>query len=58
LHLQRAVAKHDRERKDLLECRDGAVGVSCDPEYIAPPHQHPSQPGPIVKRPGQGLGLT
>ena len=32
--------------------------VSRLPEYIGHPGQHPSQPGPIVERPGQGLGLA
>ncbi len=28
------------------------------PEHMGHPGQHPSQPGPIIERPGQGLGLA
>ena len=57
-HLQGAVAEGGREREGLLACRHGAVVVSCRPEYPGHAGQHPSQPGPVVKRPGQGLGLA
>ena len=58
LHLQGAVAERGRELEGLLARRHGAVGVSRYPEYMGHPGQHPSQPGPIVERPGQGLGLA
>ena len=58
LLLQGALAECGRELEGLLARRNGAVGVSCQPEYIGHPGQHPSQPGPIVERPGQGLGLA
>ena len=58
LHLQGAVAELGREFEGLLARRHGAVVVSRDPEYPGHLGQHPSQPGPIVERPGQGLGLA
>ena len=58
LHLQGAVAERGREREGLLARRHGAVEVSRQPEYMGHPGQHPSQPGPVVERPGQGLGLA
>ena len=58
MHLQGAVAERGRELEGLLARRHGAVVVSRDPEYMGHPGQHPSQPGPIVERPGQGLGLA
>ena len=48
----------DREIEGLPAHRNGAVGVSRLPQCTGHPRQHPSQPGPIVKRPGQGLGLA
>jgi hypothetical protein len=58
LYLQGAVAERGRELKGLPAHRYGAVEVSREPEYHGHPGQHSSQPGPIVERPGQGLGLT
>ena len=58
LHLQGAVAERGRELEGLLARRHGAVVVSRHPEYTGHPGQHPSQPGPVVERPGQGLGLA
>jgi hypothetical protein len=56
--LQGALAELDRKLEGLLARRQGAVGGSRLPEYPGRPGQHPSQPGPIVERPGQGLGLV
>ena len=53
-----AVAERGREIEGLLARRHGAVEVSRQPEDMGPLGQHPSQPGPIVERPGQGLGLA
>ena len=58
LHLQGAVAERGRELEGLLARRHGAVVVSRHPEYLGHLGQHPSQPGPVVERPGQGLGLA
>ena len=58
LALQGAVAERGREIEGLLARRNSAVGVSRLPAYLGHPGQHPSQPGPIVERPGQGLGLA
>ena len=58
LHPQGALAERGRELEGLLARRHGAVVVSRDPEYIGHPGQHPSQPSPIVERPGQGLSLA
>ena len=57
-HLQGAVAECGREFEGLPACCNGAVGVSRHPAYLGHPGQHPSQPDPIVERPGQGLGLA
>ena len=57
-HLQGAVVELDRKRERLLTRRHGAVGVSRDPEDIGHHSQHPSQPGSIVERPGEDLGLA
>src|SRR5262249_22705559 len=56
--LQGAVAEFDRERESPLTRCQGAVEVSRYPEDIGHRVQHPSQPGAIVERPGQGLGLA
>ncbi len=58
LHLQGALAERGRELEGLLARRYGAVEVSRDPVCLAYLGQHPSQPGPIVERPGQSLGLA
>ena len=58
MHLQGALAELGRKRKGLPAHRHGAVGVSRHPEYMGHRDQHPSQPRPIVERPGQGLGLA
>ena len=57
-YLQGAVAERRREVEGLLAHRNGAVEVSRQPEDIGPLGQHLPQPGPVVKRPGQGLGLA
>ena len=57
-HLQGAVAERGRKREGLLARCYGTVGVSRLPEYNGHTGQHPSQPGPIAERPGQGLGLA
>ena len=56
--LQGALAELSRKIEGLLACRHGTRVVSRYPEYIGHPGEHPSQPGPIVERPGQGLGLA
>ena len=56
--LQGALAELGREREGLLAYRNGAVEVSRHPECTAHHGQHLSQPGPIVERPGQDLGLA
>ena len=56
--LQGAIAERGRELEGLLARRHGAVVVSRDPAHLGHPGQHPSQPGPIVEPPGQGLGLA
>ena len=48
----------DHEFEGLPAHRNGVVEVSCYPEYISPPGQHPSQPGSVVERPGQSLSLA
>jgi hypothetical protein len=58
LPLHSAVAERDREIEGLLARRNGAVVVSRGTECPGHPGQHLSQPGPVVKRPGQGLGLA
>src|SRR5262247_3233347 len=58
LHLQGAVAERGREIEGLLTCCNGTVGVSCYPAYMGYTGQYASQPGSIVKRPSQGLGLV
>ncbi len=58
LHLQGALAERGRKLEGLPACCNGAVEVSREPEYHGHPGQHSSQPGPIVERPGQVLGLT
>jgi hypothetical protein len=58
LSLQGAVAECGSEIEGLAARRHGAVEVSSLPAYISQLGQHLSQPGPIVERPGQGLGLT
>src|SRR5262249_10942813 len=58
LPLQGAVAERGRKREGLLARCYGTVGVSRLPKYTGPTAQHPSQPGPVVERPGPGLGLT
>ena len=58
LRLQGAIAERGRELEGLLARRQGAVGVSRDPEPLGHPGQHLSQPGPIIEPPGQGLGLA
>ena len=57
-HLQGAVAERGRQFEGLPARRHGALEVSRYPEYLGHPGQHPYQPGPIVERPGQGLGLA
>ena len=57
-HLQGTLAERGREFEGLLARRHGTVGVSRLPEYKGHTGQHPSQPGPVVERPGQGLGLA
>ena len=52
LLLQGAVAERGRELAGLLACHHGAVGVSRYPEYKGHLGQYPSQPGPVVERPG------
>jgi hypothetical protein len=58
LPLHGAIAKLDREVEGLPARRHGAVEVSRYTECTGHPGQHPAQPGPIVERPGQGLGLA
>ena len=59
LYLQGALAERSREVEGLLARRYSAVEVSSrQPEDIDPLGQHSPQPGPIVDRPGQGLGLA
>ena len=58
LRLQGAIAERDREIEGLPARRHSAVEVSRYPEYQGHTGEHPSQPGPIVERPGQGLGLA
>ena len=58
LHLQGTIAERGREIEGLLARRHGAVEVSRILSTMGHPGQHPSQPGPIVERPGQGLGLA
>ena len=58
LHLQGGITKFDRKLKGLPTHRKSAVEVSRLPAYMAHPGQHPSQPSPIVERPGQDLGLA
>ena len=58
MRLQGAVAERGREFEGLLARRHGAVGVTRHPAYLGYPRQHQSQPGPIVERPGQDLGLA
>jgi hypothetical protein len=58
LQLQGTIAERSREFEGLSARRHGAVVISRDPEYIGHPGQHPSQPSPIVERPGQSLGLA
>jgi hypothetical protein len=48
----------DCEIERLLTRRKGAVEVSRLPAYMSHLGQHPSQPDPIVERPGPGLGLA
>jgi hypothetical protein len=57
-YLQSAVAERGRELEGLPARRHGAVGVSRLPEYLGHSGKHLYQPGPVVERPGQGLGLT
>jgi len=57
-HLQAALAERGRELAGLPARHNGALEVSRQPEYMAHPGQHLSQPGLIVKRSRQGLGLT
>ena len=58
LHLQDAVAERGCKFEGLLARSHGAVGISREPAYMGHPGQHPSQLGPVVERPGQGLGLA
>jgi hypothetical protein len=58
LHLQSALAEFDGEGEGLLARHSSATMVSCDPEYPGHPGEHPSQPSPVVERPGQSFGLT
>jgi hypothetical protein len=58
LRLQGALAERGREHEGLLARHHGAVVVSRYPEYTGYRGQHPSQPGPVVKCPGQGRGLA
>jgi hypothetical protein len=58
LHLQGTLAECSRDREGLLARRYGAVVVSRYTERMGHPGQHPSQPGPLVKRSGQDLGLA
>jgi hypothetical protein len=57
-HLQGALAAPGREFEGLLARCHGTVDVSREPEYMGHLVQHPSQSGPVVERPGQGLGLA
>ena len=56
--LQGAVAERRRQLEGLLARCDGVVEVSRHPEGTGYQGQHPSQPSPVVKHPGQGLGLA
>jgi hypothetical protein len=56
--LQVTIAELGREREGLPARRNGTVVVSRLPAYQGHKGQHPSQPRPIVERPGQGLGLA
>jgi len=56
--LQGPIAVRDREIEGLPARRHRAVGVSCETARQGYTGEHPSQPSPIVKCPGQGLGLT
>ena len=58
MYLQGAVAEHGRECQGPPAHRNGALVVSRHPVDLAHPGQHLAQPGPIVTRPGQGLGLA
>jgi len=57
-----APAKRSRERGRELEglpaYRNGAVGGSRHREHMGDGASTPSQPGPVVERSGQGLGLA
>ena len=57
-YLQGTLANRGREFEGLLARCYGTVGVSRLPKYKGHTGQHPSQPGPVVERPGQGLGLA
>src|SRR5262249_27272537 len=56
--LQGTLAKRGREFEGLLARCYRTVVVSRLPQYNGHIDQHPSQPGPVVERPGQGLGLA
>ena len=58
LPLQGPVAERSREIEGLLARRPGTVEVSRRSKYRDHHSQDPSQPGPVVERPGQGLGLA
>ena len=58
LTLQGAVAECGREVEGLLARHQGAVEVACHHECLRQLGKDLSQPGPVVQRPGQGLGLT
>ena len=58
LDLQGALPELDGEIKGQLARHNRAVEVSRGPESISQLGQHLSQPGPIVKRPGQSLSLA
>ena len=58
LPLQGAIAERSRKIEGLLARCYGVVEVSRYPECTGYQGQHPYQPGPVVKHPGQGLGLA
>ena len=58
IHLQGTIAERGRECKGLLARDNGAVKVSRCPACLGHLGEHPSQPGSVVKRPRQGLGLA